>query len=85
MSAKQKPTTTTVSLDLPTTVFRRLEGIAGKSDTTVEALIADAVGGLLQVDDEYLRELDQAIAEADRGEFATDEEAAHFFARFGTT
>jgi RHH-type transcriptional regulator, rel operon repressor / antitoxin RelB len=80
---KRKSPATALTVQIPAPVRRRLDKIAADAGTDIETIVVRAVSRLVEADDEYLRELDLALAEADRGEFATDAETAAFFARFG--
>jgi RHH-type transcriptional regulator, rel operon repressor / antitoxin RelB len=80
---KRKIPATPLTVQIPTPVRRRLDKIAADAGTDIETIVVRAVSRLVEADDQYLRELDLALAEADRGEFATAEETAAFFARFG--
>jgi predicted transcriptional regulator len=79
---KRKTPATALTVQIPAPVRRRLDKIAAGAGTDIETIVVRAVSRLVEADDEYLRELDLALAEADCGEFAMDEETAAFFARF---
>lgn len=57
----------------------------GRQDELARMLIDVAASDLqpYQLTDEQLAAVDEALAQADRGEFATDEEIAEVWKRFG--
>jgi len=52
----------------------RLSRAADEQGRATEALVLEAVERLLDYDDWFLREVDQGLAAADRGEFVDHEE-----------
>ena len=60
-----------------------LDFLAKKTGTTRNKLINRALDDLLEHQAWLMREIEDGIAEADRGEFATDEEVLVVFKKYG--
>ncbi len=74
--------TTTVTVELPIEVKQRLEELARTISRSEDRLAADAICSYLDLQDWQIGEIEKGIAEADAGEFASDEEVASTFAKW---
>jgi RHH-type transcriptional regulator, rel operon repressor / antitoxin RelB len=59
-----------------------LDQIAGIQSRSEEELAAEALREYLKFEAEQIRRIQEGVAAADRGEFATDEEVQAFFAKY---
>jgi hypothetical protein len=79
----------TITLTLDDALMADVVAEAKRRSISVEQAAADMIALKAYeakhgpVDPDHLAELDEAIAEADRGEFASDEEVQAFFKRHG--
>ena len=65
---------TTMTIRIPEDVKQRLNKLAQASHRTKSFLAADAIQQYLQQNEWQLNEINNAITEADNGDFATDKE-----------
>lgn len=65
-----------MNLDIPQSLRERVEAIALRSNLTASQVIADALehGHSLAWQERFLAEVEAGIADADNGNFASDEE-----------
>lgn len=64
------------TLDIPLELSNRVRAIAARTNLTPSQVIADALenGHSLEWQENFIAQIEAAIAEADRGEFATEDE-----------
>jgi predicted transcriptional regulator len=62
---------------------RQFHQLAEEAQRPESEIIREALAGYLAADRRYVEVLRQRIESADRGEFASDDEAAAFFAKYG--
>jgi RHH-type rel operon transcriptional repressor/antitoxin RelB len=74
--------TTIVTVQLPIQVKQRLEELARTTAQSEDRLAATAISSYLDLQGWQIGEIEKGIAEADAGEFASDEELAAFFAKW---
>lgn len=72
-----------LTLRLPAPVASRLKDIAKVTERSESEVIAAAMDSYVYLDAEQIKEVEQAIREADAGDFASDEEVRAFFAQYG--
>jgi predicted transcriptional regulator len=77
------PQTRTINVRVPVDVFDQLEELAKATDRTKSFVTVEALSNYLSAQAWQIREVTEALAEADRGEFATDEEVNTVFAKYG--
>lgn len=77
------PQTRTINVRVPVDVFDQLEELAKATDRTKSFVTVEALSTYLDTQAWQIREVTEALAEADRGEFATDEEVNAIFAKYG--
>jgi predicted transcriptional regulator len=65
-----------MTLDIPSELRERVEAIAVRSNLTASQVIADALehGHSLEWQERFLAKVEEGIAAADRGDFASPEE-----------
>lgn len=79
IAAKEKA----LNVRLPFELSSQLEALSDVTKRTKSALTVEALREFLEVQAWQVRDIKDALAEADRGEFATDEEVNNFFAKYG--
>ncbi|MGH2411804.1 MAG: CopG family ribbon-helix-helix protein [Chloroflexota bacterium] len=75
--------TATITIQLPVEVTGQYDALARAMGRTRDSLIDEALHEYLARQAEDLARIEHAIAQADRGEFATDEEMEKLFTEFG--
>ena len=78
-----KSPTRTINVRVPESVFQQLEEIAKATERTKSFVALAALNSYLQEQSWQIQDIKEGIAEADNGEFATDEEVTTVFARYG--
>jgi predicted transcriptional regulator len=76
---------TAVTIQLDDKVLGELDALAAKIERSREDLLGEAVADYLAFQQWQVEEIEAGLAEADRGEFASDEEVAAVFAKFGVS
>lgn len=71
-----------LNVRLPFELASQLEALAKATDKTKSFLAVEALRDYLEVQAWQIAEIKAGIAEADRGEFATDEEVQAIFAKY---
>ena len=77
------PQTRTINVRVPVDVFDQLERLAEATSRTKSFVTVEALSSYLDSQAWQIREVTEALAEADRGEFATDAEVNAIFAKYG--
>jgi RHH-type transcriptional regulator, rel operon repressor / antitoxin RelB len=75
--------TRTINVRVPITVFDQLEELAKATARTKSFVTVEALSSYLEAQSWQIREVRVALEEADRGEFATEEEVNAVFAKYG--
>ena len=78
-----KSPTRTINVRVPEPVFQQLEELAKATERTKSFVTLTALTRYLQEQSWQIRDIKEGIAEADNGEFATDEEVTTVFAKYG--
>lgn len=73
----------TINVRVPEAVFQQLDEIAKATEQTRSFIALTALSSYLQEQNWQIRDIETGIAEAERGEFATDEEVKAVFAKYG--
>lgn len=73
----------TINVRVPEAVFQQLDEIAKATEQTRSFIALTALSSYLQEQNWQIRDIEMGIAEAERGEFATDEEVKAVFAKYG--
>ena len=79
-----KPSTDkSMTVRLPADLADQLEKLIQATGQTRSAITVAALREYVEAEAKQIQDIEQAIAEADRGEFASDSEVSAFFARYG--
>jgi predicted transcriptional regulator len=73
----------TINIDEPT--LTALDNLAVRLERSRDALIREALEDYLEFQAWQVRKIEAGLAAADRGEFATDDEVAAVFAKYGVS
>ena len=60
----------------------RVEKLAADTHRSAREIVTEAVEAYLEFETDYLRRVKRGLAEADRGEFASDEEVKAVFRKY---
>lgn len=77
------PQTRTINVRVPVNVFDQLNDLAKATSRTKSFVTVEALSSYLDTQAWQIQEVTEALAEADRGDFATDEEVNAVFAKYG--
>jgi RHH-type transcriptional regulator, rel operon repressor / antitoxin RelB len=77
------PQTRTINVRVPVGVFNQLDELATATARTKSFVTVEALTSYLDAQSWQVKEVQAAIAEADAGEFATDEQVDAVFAKYG--
>ncbi len=85
MPAPAQPSqqTRTINVRVPVGVFNQLDELATATARTKSFVTVEALTSYLEAQSWQVREVQAAIAEADAGDFATDEQVNAVFAKYG--
>lgn len=72
-----------MTVRLPADLADQLEKLIQATGQTRSAITVAALREYVEAEAKQIQDIEQAIAEADRGEFASDSEVSAFFARYG--
>ena len=72
-----------LNVRLPFDIATELEALTKATGRTKSFLTVEALREYLQVQAWQVQDIKDGLAEADRGEFATEDEVATFFAKYG--
>ena len=73
----------TVTIRLESELKQRLERLAGAMQRSKSFLAAQAIRDFVDLNEWQVQEIEQAVVEADRGEFASDQDVAAVFGKWG--
>jgi predicted transcriptional regulator len=76
---KEKHMSSTMTIRLDDSVKNRLEDLAIATNRTKSFLASEAIQKYIEINEWQIQEIQAAIEEADRGEFASDEEVNNIF------
>lgn len=77
------PETTTMTIRLPPELKARLDQLAGATRRSKSFLAAEAIREFIELNEWQVRELQQAVQEADAGDFATPEAVSAVLSKWG--
>ena len=83
MEAMNPTTEKTMTVRLPSGLSSQLERLTKATGRTKSALTVAALQAYVEAESWQIQDTLDALAEADRGEFATDEEVSSVFAKYG--
>ena len=72
-----------LNVRLPADLYESLSRLTKATGRTKSFLTVQALKGYIETEAWQIRDVEAGLAEADRGEFASPEEVASFFARHG--
>ena len=72
-----------LNVRLPVDLAVQLEALTKATGRTKSFLTVEALREYLHVQAWQVQDIKEGLAEADRGEFATEEEVTNFFAKYG--
>ena len=75
--------TRTINVRVPISVFNQLDELATTTARTKSVVTVEALSSYLQTQAWQVKEVQDAIAEANSGDFATDEHVNAVFAKYG--
>ena len=76
---------TTMSIRLEPELKHRLEALAEITDRSKSYLAAEAIREFVEANDWQLREIEKALGEAEKGEFASEEAVNKTFKKWGVS
>ena len=77
------PQTRTINVRVPINVFNQLDELATATARTKSFVTVEALSSYLEAQAWQVKEVQDAILEADSGDFATDEQVNAVFAKYG--
>lgn len=83
MSTTALPASRTINVRLPAELYQQLEDLAQATARTKSFVTLEALSSYLAAQSWQVQDIETGIAQAERGEFASDEEVAAVFARHG--
>lgn len=83
MSTTALPASRTINVRLPAELYQQLEDLAQATARTKSFVTLEALSSYLAAQSWQVQDIEAGIAQAERGEFASDEEVAAVFARHG--
>jgi RHH-type transcriptional regulator, rel operon repressor / antitoxin RelB len=81
--AQPSQQTRTINVRVPVGVFNQLDELAAATARTKSFVTVEALTSYLEAQSWQVREVQAAIADADAGDFATDEQVNAVFAKYG--
>jgi len=76
-------TTRSLTVDIPEPLFEQLVALAQATSRSENGVALEALDRYVNSANWQIQDIEQAIAEADAGLFATDEEVRSVFAKYG--
>ena len=76
-------TTKTINVRLPEALYNQIEELAKATARSKSFLAIDALTHYVQRESWQIRDIHEGIAEADAGEFDTDDQVKAVFAKYG--
>lgn len=81
---RSKPSTTrTINVRVPEAVYQQLETLAVTTARTKSFVTVEALSSYLAQHSWQVKEIEAGLADADRGDFASDAEVNAVFAKYG--
>lgn len=79
----KESSTRTINVRLPKDVYNKLEALAGATARTKSFVTLEALSTYLDGQSWQVQDIEAGLAEAERGEFASDTEVNAVFAKYG--
>ncbi len=83
MSAAATSSSRTINVRLPAELYEQLEALAQATARTKSFVTLEALNSYLAAQTWQVRDIEAGLAQADRGDFASDEEVSAVFRRHG--
>lgn len=83
MSATETAPSRTINVRVPAKLYQQLEDLARATERTKSYVTLEALSSYLAAQGWQVQDIEAGLAEADRGEFASEAEVAAVFARHG--
>jgi RHH-type transcriptional regulator, rel operon repressor / antitoxin RelB len=83
MHTELKPSSRTINVRVPEAIFQKLDALANATARTKSYVTIEALSQYVESQSWQVSDIQAGIAEADAGEFATAEEVATVFAKYG--
>lgn len=81
--AKETSATRTINVRLPANVYEQLEALAQATSRTKSFVTVQALSTYLEEQSWQTQDIEVALQEADRGDFASEAEVQAVFAKYG--
>jgi RHH-type rel operon transcriptional repressor/antitoxin RelB len=82
-TASSEAPTRTINVRVPASVYDQLEDLAKSTARTKSFVTVEALSSYLATQSWQVKEITAGIADADRGDFATDDQVNAVFAKYG--
>lgn len=82
-TASREAPTRTINVRVPASVYDQLEDLAKSTARTKSFVTVEALSSYLATQSWQVKEITAGIAEADMGDFATDDQVNAVFAKYG--
>lgn len=82
-AASSEAPTRTINVRVPASVYNQLEDLAKSTARTKSFVTVEALSSYLATQSWQVKEITAGIADADRGDFATDAQVNAVFAKYG--
>ena len=79
----QDPSTRTLNVRVPLDLYQQLESLAQATARTKSFVTLEALGSYLQAQSWQVADIQSGLAEAERGDFASDAELSAVLAKYG--
>lgn len=73
----------TINVRVPASVYEKLEALANATARTKSFVTLEALSGYLEAQSWQVQDIEAGLAEAKRGDFASDTEVNAVFAKYG--
>jgi RHH-type transcriptional regulator, rel operon repressor / antitoxin RelB len=82
-TALQDSPTRSINVRIPVNVYEQLENLARATARTKSFVTVEALSSYLQAQSWQVQEIEAGIADADKGDFATESQVNAVFAKYG--
>ena len=83
ITSSKEASTRTINVRVPLSVYEQLETLAKSTARTKSFVTVEALSNYLEAQSWQIKEIEAGIAEADKGDFATDTQVNAVFAKYG--
>lgn len=82
-TSPQDPSTRTLNVRVPLNLYEQLESLAKATARTKSFVTLEALANYLEAQSWQVQDIQSGLAEAERGDFASDAEVDAVFAKYG--